>query len=294
MEKQEPSRARILVVEDEPALRTLIERLLREEGHAVETLADGDEALERLRRESYDLVLIDVWLPGRTGLEVLAELRREGREVRAVVMTGDVQPETVVGSVREQALRYVAKPFTSAELLEQVGRALGSRPGVPPVEVVSATPRWIELVVPCDREIADRLHDIMMHLESDLPEETRDAVGHAFRELLLNAVEWGGGFDPGQRVRICYLRGRRFILYRIADPGRGFRFEGLEHAAVTNFDRDPLEHARERERLGMRPGGLGILLARAVVDELFYNETQNEVVFVKYLDAPPAAPAPAP
>ena len=74
------------------------------------------------------------------------------------------------------------------------------------------------------------------------------------------------------------------ILYRVADPGSGFRFEDLAHAAVSNPPEDPFAHAQAREDKGLRPGGFGIMMARAMVDELIYNEAHNEVVFVKYLD----------
>jgi anti-sigma regulatory factor (Ser/Thr protein kinase) len=85
-------------------------------------------------------------------------------------------------------------------------------------------------------------------------------------------------------VRIAFLRTRRMLLYRIADPGSGFRFEDLPHAAVSNPDGQPFTHMRVREEKGLRPGGFGLLLARKLVDELLYNEAQNEVVIVKYLD----------
>lgn len=286
MASEPPTPARLFIVEDDPALRRLLESLLRGEGYEVASAADGNAAFETLVREHFDLVLIDVWLPGPSGPEVLARLRRAGRPARAIVMTGDPTPETVLKAVREHALQYIAKPFTPDDMLKRVRRALALPATVPPVEVISASPQWVELLVPCDRETAEGIREILMRLESDLPDEVREAVGHAFRELLLNAVEWGGGFDPSKRVRISFLRGKRVLLYRIADPGRGFRFEGLAHAAVTSFERDPLEHARVRETKGMRAGGLGILIARAVVDELIYNEAQNEVVFMKYLDEP--------
>jgi anti-sigma regulatory factor (Ser/Thr protein kinase) len=99
----------------------------------------------------------------------------------------------------------------------------------------------------------------------------------------MNAIEWGGKLDPKRRVRIAYLRGRRMLLYRVADPGPGFRMEDLDHAAISHPD-DPIEHMRVREEKGLRPGGFGLLMVRAQVDELIYNEKQNEVVFVKYLD----------
>jgi anti-sigma regulatory factor (Ser/Thr protein kinase) len=123
----------------------------------------------------------------------------------------------------------------------------------------------------------------MKHLETGLSDEVRESVAFAFKELLLNAVEWGGKLDPKRKVRIAYLRGKRMLIYRIADPGQGFTMEGLDHAAISYPD-DPIKHVGVRESKKLRPGGFGLLTVRASVDELIYNERQNEVVFVKYLD----------
>jgi anti-sigma regulatory factor (Ser/Thr protein kinase) len=152
-----------------------------------------------------------------------------------------------------------------------------------PIDVLSARANWVELAVPCTRDAADRLRSVMGHLDANLPEDVRESIGYAFRELVLNAVEWGGKLDPKRKVRISYLRAKRMLLYRIADPGPGFKMEGLDHAAISHPD-DPIEHMNVREQKGLRPGGFGILTVRANVDELIYNEKQNEVVFVKYLD----------
>jgi anti-sigma regulatory factor (Ser/Thr protein kinase) len=73
------------------------------------------------------------------------------------------------------------------------------------------------------------------------------------------------------------------LLYRISDPGPGFKMDNLPHAAISHPD-NPIEHMNVREQQGLRPGGFGILMVRAKVDELIYNEQQNEVMFVKYLD----------
>ena len=113
--------------------------------------------------------------------------------------------------------------------------------------------------------------------------EVRESVSSAFRELLFNAIEWGGKLDPSRRVRIAYLRAGRMLLYRIADPGQGFQLENLEHAAVGQASGDPVAHVQVREDKGLRPGGFGLMMVRAQVDELLYNEKRNEVVFVKYL-----------
>jgi anti-sigma regulatory factor (Ser/Thr protein kinase) len=152
-----------------------------------------------------------------------------------------------------------------------------------PINVVSARPNWVELSVPCTREAADRLQGVVSHLDANLPEDVRESVAYAFRELLLNAIEWGGKLDPKRRVRISCLRAKRMLLYRIADPGPGFKTEELAHAAINHPD-DPIEHMNVREQMGLRPGGFGILMVRAKVDELIYNEKQNEVVFIKYID----------
>jgi hypothetical protein len=73
-------------------------------------------------------------------------------------------------------------------------------------------------------------------------------------------------------------------LYRIADPGTGFHFEGLKHAALENPPDRPWEHIKTREQKGLRPGGFGILMANAMAHELLYKEAQNEVVFVRNLN----------
>jgi anti-sigma regulatory factor (Ser/Thr protein kinase) len=124
----------------------------------------------------------------------------------------------------------------------------------------------------------------MAHLDTDLAPELREAIGYAFRELLLNAVEWGGRLDPSRTVRIAYLRARRMLMYRIADPGPGFNIDDLPHAAIGQPPDDPIAHMEVRQAKGLRPGGFGLLSVRATVDELLYNERRNEVVFVKYLD----------
>jgi hypothetical protein len=73
------------------------------------------------------------------------------------------------------------------------------------------------------------------------------------------------------------------LMYRVADPGPGFTFKGLSHAAVGQPVDEPAAHVALRDEMGLRPGGFGILMTRALADELIYNEAQNEVIFIKYL-----------
>jgi anti-sigma regulatory factor (Ser/Thr protein kinase) len=175
------------------------------------------------------------------------------------------------------------KPFPPSAIVDVVNEA-GTPAAALSIEVVSAKPEWLELVAPCTLEMADRLQSFVMHLEANLPEAVLEAVASAFRELLTNAIEWGGKLDPNRKVRISCVRAKRLLLYRIADPGEGFDIDKLRHAAITNPDDDPMRHLSVREEQGLRPGGFGLAMTRSLVDDLIYNEARNEVLLIKYLD----------
>ena len=273
---------RILVVDDDQITRQLLRKLLTKAGFTTTAAKDGVEALKSLRTHRYDLLLLDVWMPRMNGLELLAKLRERKSPPRVVVMTSDDAPETLLKAVRERAFRYVHKPVEPLKLLQTVRETLKSAPP-PPIEVISGRPEWVELEAPCTRDAAEHIHTVMSQLDTDLDPDVRESMSYAFRELLLNAVEWGGKLDPKRKVRIACLRTERMLLYRIADPGPGFSVEKLEHAAIGHGPDDPIAHVTVREAKGIRPGGFGLLMVRSSVDELIYNEKRNEVVFVKYL-----------
>ena len=275
--------SKILVVDDDKATRHMLRGILTNAGLSTAVAKDGVEALKTLAADRFDLLLLDVWMPRMNGLELLAKLRATEARPRVIVMTSDDAPETLLKAVREQAIRYVNKPVEARQLVETVREALAA-PDPPNVEVISARPEWVELIVPCTREAAGHIEAVMSHLDAALAPDVRASIGYAFRELLLNAVEWGGKLDPSRTVRISCLRAKRMVMYRIADPGTGFKIEDLPHAAIGQSPDDPIAHMQVREAKGIRPGGFGLLTVRASVDELLYNEQRNEVVFVKYLD----------
>jgi CheY-like chemotaxis protein len=274
----------ILVVEDDRGTRRLVRGLLEARHFEVCDCASAAEALDLLDRRGFDLVLADIWLPGMSGFDLIRHLGARGSATPVVFITADDTPATLLRAVRDQAHELVRKPISAEVLYRAVDAAISAPACGRPIRIVSAKPDWVELLVPCDREAARRIQSFLANLDADLPEAVRETVGLAFRELLMNAVEWGGRLDSSRDVRISYLRTRRMVLYRIADPGLGFSFDDLPHAAVANPEGEPAGHVTVREEKGMRAGGFGILMARALVDELVYNETQNDVVLVKYLD----------
>jgi CheY-like chemotaxis protein len=275
---------RILVADDDRTTRLLLSETLRAQKYTIVCVEDGAAALKKMNAGKFDLVLLDIWMPKMNGLEVLKKLRNAKKRPKVIVMTSDDAPETLLSAIREEAYQYVSKPVEPRALVSLVRETLEKKADVAPIEVVSATPTWVELLVSCSLTEAERIENFMAHLKTGLSDDVQRAVGQAFHELLLNAVEWGGKLDASRKVRISYLRAKRMLMYRIADPGPGFKFTELEHAAISHAPDSPTMHDEFRQKKGLRPGGFGLLMTKASVDELLYNEAQNEVVFVKYLD----------
>jgi DNA-binding response OmpR family regulator len=126
---------KILVVEDDRKVAGFIEQGLREEGYAVDVAPDGDEATMLAHVYEYDLVVLDVMLPKKNGLQVAAELRREGRHTPILMLTARDTTEDVVRGLDSGADDYLTKPFKFAELLARV-RALVRRGGAARTELL--------------------------------------------------------------------------------------------------------------------------------------------------------------
>jgi CheY-like chemotaxis protein/anti-sigma regulatory factor (Ser/Thr protein kinase) len=267
----------ILIADADPEVHRLLLTVLEALGHRVDSVYGSPEALRAVASIHYDLVLADV----STGL--LEHLRELRPAVKVVVMTVESTPEAIVRSIREQAFAYFSKPFAIRAVADMVGKALESAPHEDDIQVVSASPTWLSFRVRCKMETAERIVQFLRELPTDLPPAERENIASAIREILVNAIEHGCDSDPEKRVRITYIRTQRAIIYHVGDPGSGFSFKDLSHAAVSNPEHAPFEHSEVRDRLGMRPGGFGILLARHMVDELIYNEAGNEAVLIKYL-----------
>lgn len=274
---------RILIADHDPDVHRLLLPALQTPGRRIDCVRDGQEALQRLESAPYDLVLAEVNMPGLDGLSLLQRVRELRPATKVVVMTGESTPQNIVNSIRDQAFAYFSKPFAVNAVADMVARALLGEPHEDDIEVVSARPHWLALRVRCKMETADRIVQFMRELTRDLPQVERENIASAFREILVNAIEHGGGTDPEKWVSITHVRTARAVVYHVRDPGSGFSFEDLSHAAVSNPAHAPFEHSDVRDRLGMRPGGFGILLAQHMADELIYNEAGNEALLIKYL-----------
>src|SRR2546423_9586046 len=119
--------ATILVVDDDNDIRTLIETVLEAGGHEVTLAASGQEALNKLKRRPYELVVLDIMMPTMSGYEVLEQIRAmpSRAQTPVIVVTAKHDPSGVMREVKGGAIDHLAKPFLPEELEEVVERALG-------------------------------------------------------------------------------------------------------------------------------------------------------------------------
>ena len=270
----------VLIVDDDPNIYMLLLHGLKLPEVRFEYCGTAADAVQKLTSKHFDAVLLDLGLPDGNGFDVMRSFSPD-EVTRFIIITADDTPEALVEAVRERAYSFIRKPLNTTYVREVLTACLTAAAD-DRINVLSAKPEWLEISLPCTREAANRIDLFMRQFKERLSDDDRERVAQAFRELLLNAVEWGGGLDPKRRVTVACLRTGRLLLYRIADPGEGFRFDKLAHAAVGHPD-NPIEHMEIREQMGLRPGGLGLAMIQAFADDLVYNEKQNEVVFIKYL-----------
>ncbi len=222
---------RILVVEDEPAIALGLEDDLKMEGYDVEVVRDGHDAVRRAREGGFDLILLDVMLPGKDGFEVCRELRRAGLRTPILMLTAKAQEEEKVMGLELGADDYLAKPFGTRELRARV-KALLRRSHV----YTTDSCRFGDVEVDLGRgevRAAGKAVDLTP-IEFRLLSVLIRAGGRVLnREQLLDAA-WGpGAFASGRIVDNHIANLRRKIEPDPARPrylrnvrGLGYRFDG--------------------------------------------------------------------
>jgi response regulator RpfG family c-di-GMP phosphodiesterase len=118
---------RTLIVDDEPGIRSLAGKILSRAGSVCEMAATAEEALERLTRERFDIVLLDIRLPGMNGLELAQHIQQQDPDVSLVMITGTTNVESVIAAMQAGAADFVTKPFGADALVRAYGRAADRR-----------------------------------------------------------------------------------------------------------------------------------------------------------------------
>src|SRR5687767_13410861 len=117
----------ILIVDDEPGVRSALGGVLRDEGYEVDAVDSGEACLERLARQTYDVVVLDIWLPGIDGLATLARMRERQIDVQVVIISGHGNIESAVRAIKMGAFDFVEKPLTLEKTVLVVRNALRQR-----------------------------------------------------------------------------------------------------------------------------------------------------------------------
>ena len=188
---------RILVIEDDPTVGQYVKRGLEEHRWAVDLVADGEEGERRASSEAYDLVILDMRLPTKSGTEVLHALRAKGFERPVLVLTAQDAVDAKVATLRAGADDYVTKPFAFEELLARV-EALSRRPRalaspvlrVGDLEIDQATHEVRRGGVPI--EVTPKEYTVLEYLARH--------AGRVMSRTLITEYAWGYHFDPGTNI----------------------------------------------------------------------------------------------
>ena len=225
---------KILVVEDDRKVAGFIEQGLREEGYAVDVAPDGDEATMLAHVNEYDMIVLDVMLPRKTGLQVAAELRREGRSTPILMLTARDATEDVVRGLDAGADDYLTKPFKFDELLARV-RALVRRGGASRTELLNYGPVELDRLKHKVRVGGKRLD--LTPKEFQLLEHFLMRPEEVIRRTDLLEKVWDLHFDPESNVVDVHVGNLRRKLREAAGVellqtvrGVGFRLQLPERA----------------------------------------------------------------
>lgn len=195
--------ARVLVVDDEPRIVSFISRALAAEGLGVDSANDGPRALQLARTRKYELVVLDLLLPGLDGVSVLRGIIESRPEQRVLVLSAVSDVESKVHCLELGASDYLPKPFALAELLARV-RARLRQPSAPPApRILTAGELSLDLV----RRVADAGQGPVGLSEREfllLQHLMRKQGEVCTREEILADV-WGYSFDPGSNVVDVYV-----------------------------------------------------------------------------------------
>ena len=188
---------KILVIEDDPTVGQFVKRGLEEHRWGVDLVADGEEGERRAASDAYDLVILDMRLPGKSGLDVLTALRARGFERPVLVLTAQDAVDAKVSTLRAGADDYVTKPFAFEELLARV-EALSRRPRA----IASTTLRVGDLVLDQQAREVHRGTELidLTPKEFTVLEYLMRHSGRVMSRTLITEYAWGYHFDPGTNI----------------------------------------------------------------------------------------------
>ena len=194
---------RILIVEDEPRIVSFLAKGLRANGFSTAVAERGDKAIEMARDDDFDLMILDLVLPGLDGYEVLREIRRRGQKIPVIILTGRTGIEDTVASLEGGANDYLAKPFRFPELLARIRLRLMDKEATD-----STTLRSGDIVLDLHTrraEVAGRSVELTAR-EFALAETFLRHPGQVLSRAQLLSQVWGYDYDPSSNIVDVFVR----------------------------------------------------------------------------------------
>ncbi|HYE16564.1 MAG TPA: ATP-binding protein, partial [Pyrinomonadaceae bacterium] len=263
-------RRRILIVEGNVELRTVLAQALGELGHDVVATGDRAEALAREDLEEFDLIISDLAEYADSGVQIVSELKRKRLFVPIVVTSEEAQQSGIVKAFKLGAANYVRKPYDHEELRGIVEKTLGYKLRfIEDLKVLPYVREHIEFELPSDLSLMNGVLHYLIERVAALgvikPDTSNLFI--ALDEAFVNAVKHGNRGDARKLVRITADLSAREARFSIEDEGEGFDVNSIP---------DPLDPANL-----FKTSGRGVLLIYNIMDEVEYNERGNRLTMVK-------------
>jgi anti-sigma regulatory factor (Ser/Thr protein kinase) len=272
----------VLLIEPSPESKAYLAELFDQSVWSVSYADDNETAMELAKTETFDLILTNAATTCAEDVVVLQRLRMVRPHTRVIILTKEWLPGDILNAIRNHAFSYFSMPIAMEDLRDLIKYALEQPVWDDGIEMIQGNMEYVVLAVRCDLGTVERLTQFMRESMA-LPEVECEEVAFAFREIMLNAVEHGGKFDPGQFVEICFLKAKRMVMCRVKDPGEGFSLKEIRDAEIAEPLANRAQQVQAGEAMEIPPRGLGILMARKFVDELIFSEKGNEAFLIKYL-----------
>ncbi|HYN84886.1 MAG TPA: ATP-binding protein [Pyrinomonadaceae bacterium] len=261
---------RILIVDANEELRTLLSETLAELGHHVVATGDRAEAVAREDLEEFDLIISDLTDSDDGGIEIIGELKRKRLMIPIVVSSDEAQHAGVVKAFKLGAANFVRRPYDKDELKTIVDKTLNYKLRfIEDLKVMPYVREHIEFELPSDLSLMNGVLHYLIERVARLgvirPERSNLFI--ALDEAFVNAVKHGNKGDQNKIVRITADLSAREARFSVEDEGEGFD---------PNSIPDPLDPANL-----FKTSGRGVLLIYNIMDEVKYNERGNRLTMIK-------------
>ena len=214
--------SRVLIIGDHSPVSREIGDALSAADFPMEYSAGNADALQRLRARSFGVVITDPDSAVDEDLALLEEMRAIRPGVKCIVLAHQSAPNEVIAALRARVFACFTPPFDTEEIVNLTKGAASDSQWRDDIQVLSARPGWVSVRVNCRLITAERLLTFAKELSSRLPEDTRQEMMYALREILMNAMEHGAAFNPDQVVEVTAVRTGRAMVFYVRDPGAGF------------------------------------------------------------------------